>query len=598
MIAFSTRSGILADVLTTPPSTHSVVVRDARAGRWLLFENPREIVQAFRPEEVAVKLRAVEEAVNACGLHAAGWLAYEAAPGFDSALAVRPDGAFPLLWFGLYEAPREIALPAADGTPAAGQAAWEASVTPEEYARAFERIKRWIREGDTYQVNLTYRLRRAFAECPWPFFVRLVAAQGPTYGAFIATRDWTVCSASPELFFRLDGTRLESCPMKGTAPRGLTLAQDRAEASALCASEKNRAENLMIVDMVRSDMGRVAEAGSVSVPRLFALEKYPTVWQMTSTVAAETRSPVAEIFAALFPPASITGAPKARTMRLIAEVETTPRRVYTGAAGFIAPGRRAQFNVAIRTLLLDRARGRAEYGVGGGIVWDSVCEREQAECRTKRRILDDARPPFSLLETLLWTPSEDYALLDKHLARLAESAEYFDVALDAAAVRQSLLARACAFAESPHKLRLLVAQDGAVTLEAEPLAAPAAPAARPVALARSPVDRSDPFLYHKTTRRRVYADALASRPGFDDVILFNADREVTESSRANVAAEIDGVLCTPPVACGLLAGTCRAHLLETGVLVERVITVDALLRSPRVFLVNSVRGRVPVTVVA
>lgn len=586
-------------MLTTFPSPNAAVLREVRTGRWLLFENPREIVQTFRPEEVTAQLRSVEEAVNSRGLHAAGWLAYEAAPGFDPTLTVRPDGAFPLLWFGLYAAPREIALPAVDAVPDSGQADWEASVTPEEYARAFESIRRWIREGDTYQVNLTYRLRRAFAESPWPFFVRLTAAQGPTFGAFLTTPGWTVCSASPELFFRLDGTRLESGPMKGTAPRGLTQEQDRRNASALCASGKNRAENLMIVDMVRNDMGRVAEVGSVSVPRLFALEKYPTVWQMTSTVTAETRAPVAEIFAALFPPASITGAPKARTMRLIAEIETTPRRVYTGAAGFLAPGRRAQFNVAIRTLLLDSARGQAEYGVGGGIVWDSVCESEQAECRTKRRVLDLSLPPFSLLETLLWTPPEGYALLDRHLARLAESAGYFDFAFDAAAVRQALLARACAFAAGPHKVRLLLARGGAVTLEAAPLAAPPGHAARPaVALARFPVDRSDPFLYHKTTRRAVYEEALASRPGFVDVILFNADGEITESSRANVAAEMDGVLCTPPVSCGLLAGTLRARLLETGELVERVIPVDALLRSPRVVLVNSVRGQVPVTVIA
>ena len=576
-----------------------MVLRDARTSRWLHFEHPREVIQAFRPEEVLGKLRAVEDAVNTRGLHAAGWLAYEAAPGLDPALTVRhADGTFPLLWFGLYESPREVGVPSVSERPAPEQAPWRASVTDEEYAHAFARIKRWIHEGDTYQVNFTYRLHRALTEDPWPVFVRMAAAQGPAFGAFIAVPGWTVCSASPELFFRLEGTRLESRPMKGTAPRGLTLGQDRETAAALRASEKDRAENLMIVDMVRNDLGRVAVSGSVQVPDLFALEKYPTVWQMTSTVTAETQASVTEILRALFPPASITGAPKRRTMELIAEVETTPRRLYTGTIGFIAPDRRAQFNVAIRTQLLDHALGQAEYGVGGGIVWDSVCEKEQAECRTKARILDRYAPPFSLLETLLWTPGDDYALLEKHMARLAASAEYFDVPLDAAAVPHGLDGLARTLSPGPHKVRLLVAQDGTVTLQAAPLPAPPDSAARPVALARFPVDRSDPFLYHKTTQRRVYADALASRPGFDDVILFNDRGEVTESSRANVVAEIGGVLCTPPVDCGLLPGTCRAHLLETGLLVERVIKVDALLRSPRVFLVNSVRGRVPVTVVA
>jgi len=510
---------------------------------------------------------------------------------------VRSDvGGFPLLWLGLYDAPRAVALPPAAAAPPATPDRWEPSCSPEEYGRAFEQIKRRIREGDTYQVNLTYRLRRAFAQDPWPAFLRLAEAQGPTYGAWVSTRSWTVCSASPELFFRLDGTRLESRPMKGTAPRGLTLAQDREQAAALQSSEKNRAENLMIVDMVRNDLGRVAEPGSVSVPALFTLEKYPTVWQLTSTVQAETRAPVSEIFRALFPPASITGAPKARTMRLIAALEATPRRVYTGAIGFLAPGRCAQFNVAIRTLLVDRARKRAEYGVGGGIVWDSECAAELAECCTKSRILDACSPAFSLLESLLWTPAEGYSLLEKHLARLADSAEYFDVPLERAALRQRLLGFARSLPAHAHKVRLLVARDGAATLEAAPLAAPPAPLR--VALAPAPVDRKDPFLYHKTTQRRAYDEALAACPGFDDVILFNADGEVTESTRANVVAEIGGALCTPPVACGLLAGTFRAQLLEAGTVAERAITTGQLRESPRVWLVNSVRGWMPICLFA
>jgi para-aminobenzoate synthetase/4-amino-4-deoxychorismate lyase len=587
---------ILSRVPPLSPSADSILLHEARANRWLLFERPQAVIQTFRPEEVTDKLREVEEAVATRGLHAAGLLAYEAAPGFDPSLAVRPDSTFPLLWFGLYDAPRAVDIPLFAEASSGPEDLWNSAFARDDYVSAFEHIKRRIKEGDTYQVNLTYRLQRAFAENPWPVFVRMAAAQGPAFGAFITTRDWTVCSASPELFFRLDGTRLESRPMKGTAPRGLTLSQDRDQAAALRTSEKNRAENLMIVDMVRNDMGRIAEPGSVSVPHLFDLEKYPTVWQMTSTVCADTHAPVTEIVRALFPPASITGAPKARTMQLIAEIETTPRRVYTGSVGFIAPGRHAQFNVAIRTLLVDHTRNQAEYGVGGGIVWDSVCSQEQAECRTKTRILDTYTPPFSLLETLLWTPADGYTLFERHLARLKDSAEYFDYTVDLAAVRQRLCDLALGLPQAPYRIRLLVAQDGSITLEAEPLVLPSDTAPRPVALARHPVDRADPFLYHKTTHRRVYAEALASRPGFDDVILFNADGEITESTRMNVVAEIEGALCTPPVSCGLLPGTFRAHLLETGVVTERVITIDELLASPRFFLVNSVRGMTPVTV--
>jgi len=585
-------------VLNTPPPADSILLHDAGTDRWLFFAHPLEILQTARPEEVTGRLRAVEEAVETRGLHAAGFLAYEAAPGFDPAFSVHAsDTRYPLLWFGLYEAPRTIARPAFPDTPDTPDTPWSASVTPEEYAQSFAQIKRWIREGDTYQVNLTYRLRHAFADDPWPFFLRLTAAQNAAYAAFITTRSWSICSASPELFFSLDGTRLESRPMKGTAPRGLTRALDCQNAAALQASEKERAENLMIVDMVRNDLGRVAVTGSVDVPALFALEKYPTVWQLTSTVSAETHASVPEIFQALFPPASITGTPKSRTMELIAETETTPRNIYTGAIGFIAPGRRAQFNVAIRTLLVDHARNEAEYGVGGGIVWDSVCAKEQDECRIKARILDRGTPPFALLESLLWTPADGYALLDRHLARLRDSAAYFDYPLDRANLVQRLDRFARTFSPAPHKVRLLVARDGAAALEAEPIRPrPADAAPLRVALARHPIDRRLPFLYHKTTHRRMYADAGTSCPDADDVILFNAEGEVTESTRANVVAEIDGALCTPPVPCGLLPGTYRASLLAAGTVAERVISLEALLSSPRVFLINSVRGWMPATV--
>ena len=538
-------------------------------------------------------LHRIEQAVTERGIYAAGMLAYEAAPSFDPALTVRrTDGTFPLLWFGLFNPPRPIAL---ENQRHAGAAEWLASITPEAYRAAFDRIKHHIHEGDAYQVNLTYRLRARLPYFKSPTsalqntFSCLVAAQHATYGAFVSTSRWSLCSASPELFFSLDGTHIESRPMKGTAPRGLTLEQDRANAAALQASEKNRAENLMIVDMVRNDLGRVAIPGSVAAPTLFALEKYPTVWQMTSTVQAETRASVADIFAALFPAASITGAPKGSAMRIIAETESDPRRTYTGAIGFLAPNRHAQFNVAIRTLLIDHATGQAEYGTGGGIVWDSECGLEQGECRTKTLILNASAEPFSLLETMLWTPEEGVTLLENHLARLSASSEYFDYPADLAAIRQRLADLSTSL-QASHRVRLLVARDGTVTLEAAPFTIPCGDLSLRVALAPKPVDRDDPFLYHKTTRRRVFDEALAACPGFDDVILHNAGGEVTESTRANVVAEIGGVCVTPPVRCGLLAGTLRQRLLDTGAIVERVITVDDLYRAPRVWLVNSLRG--------
>ena len=333
-------------------------------------------------------MRRVEEAVDKGNLHAAGFLAYEAAPAFDPALVVKADGQFPLLWFGLYERPERIEIPppSQDATPE--PPAWESSVTAAEYRDAVQRIKAWIRSGDTYQVNYTYRLSTTFPAEPWNLFLHLAAAQESPYSAFIDTGEWVICSASPELFFRLEDQRLECRPMKGTAARGLTLADDLARAKALQASEKDRAENVMIVDMMRHDVGRVAQPGSVNVTRLFAVEKYPTVLQMTSTVEAQYPGRLEQHFRALFPPASVTGAPKVRTMELIAQLESSPRRIYTGAIGFVAPGRRAQFNVAIRTALVHRRTARAEYGVGSGIVWDSDPDQEWQECGTKTRILN------------------------------------------------------------------------------------------------------------------------------------------------------------------------------------------------------------------
>lgn len=577
---------------SAPPSENLVVLRDAASGRWLRFRHPVEILSAARAEDVLPRLREIENAVEGRHLHAAGWISYEAAPAFDPALAVRPPGPLPLLWFGLFENPEPVDLPP---DAAALPDDWRADVDSDAYGRAFDQIKRHIRAGDTYQVNFSYRLRRdAFEEDPWQAFLALVAAQRPAFGAYASVGPWRLGSASPELFFRLDGARLESRPMKGTAPRGRSAAEDRAQLAALRACAKNRAENLMIVDMVRNDLGRVARPGTVQTVRLCDPEKFPTVWQLVSTVAAETDASVSEIFSALFPPASITGAPKHRTMRIIADLETSPRQVYTGAIGFLAPGRRAQFNVAIRTLLLDVRSRRAEYGVGGGIVWDSDRDAEQAECRVKARILSrPPRPPFSLLETMLWTPADGIRLRELHLARLRDSADDFDYPFDAARLRADIEALVRTLPRAPQRLRLLLAEDGTPTLQAQPLTPLGSGPFYRVALARRPVDRADIFLCHKTTHRRAYEEAQADFPGHDDVLLYNEDDEATETTLANLAVEIDGVLCTPPVDCGLLPGIARAELLARGVLRERVIPVARLRESPRLFLLNSVRGLFP-----
>lgn len=586
-------SGSAAE-MTTPEASGStsrphLVLRDGSTGEWLLFESPRRLLVARQVGEVLPLLRELEEAVEEHGYYAAGFISYEAAPAFDSCLSVKTDPAFPLLWFGLFPSPTRMkALPESNGAGPSGST-WRSAVTADEYRKGFEAIKDYIRNGDTYQVNFTYRMHTTIRAEPWRVFLGLMANHEAPYAAFVDTDAWTICSASPEIFFRLEGDVIESRPMKGTAARGLWPSDDRRKAADLRASKKDQAENLMIVDMVRNDLGRIAVTGTVHVPHLFTVEKYPSVWQMTSTVRARTREPLVRIFQALFPPASITGVPKRRAMEIISEVESTPRRVYTGAIGFVAPRRRAQFNVTIRTLLMNRASGRAEYGVGGGIVWDSECAAEQQECAVKARVLRVRRPEFDLLETMRWSPREGYSLLPYHLERLAQSAEYFGFSMDVSRITEELTHTASRLPPAHHRIRLLLTRKGNVRCEARALASVSIPFAD-IAVALSSVAADDVFLYHKTTHRSVYEEAVGGCPGFEDVLLYNEAGEVTESTIANVAVEVRGVLYTPPVRCGLLAGVYRAWLLEQHRLQEKVVRLEEVLSSPNVYLMNSVRG--------
>ncbi|HEX8559623.1 MAG TPA: aminodeoxychorismate synthase component I [Pyrinomonadaceae bacterium] len=557
------------------------------------FRRPVEVVAADALEEVRPALRRVERAA-AGGLYAAGFVSYEAAPAFDRALAVRRKSDVPLLWFALFDRP-------CDDPPAraAGEfqlSPWEPSVGRGEYAGRVGDVRDAIARGDVYQVNYTFRLRALFRGDDLALYERLLAAQRTRHGAYLDAGRFRVLSASPELFFRRRGRALVTRPMKGTAPRGRWAGEDEERAARLAASEKERAENLMIVDLLRNDVGRVAGLGSVRVPELFRVERYPTVWQMTSTVEGALRAGAGleDVFAALFPCGSVTGAPKVSATRAIAALEDSPRGVYCGAAGFVAPGGDAAFNVAIRTVVLDCETGVAEYGVGGGVTWDSTAEGEYAEALEKARLLAEAPRDFELLETLRLEDGR-YALLEEHLARLSESAAYFDFPPPAGAARAALEGHARLHPSGARRVRLLAPAGGGARVESEELAeAPAG--ARPVALALTPVSRADRFLFHKTTRRGVYDERRAERPGVFDVLLWNEEGELTEFTNGNVVVELDGRRWTPPRASGLLAGTFRAELLRGGEVAERVLTRADLARASRLWLVNSVRGRVEVWV--
>jgi para-aminobenzoate synthetase/4-amino-4-deoxychorismate lyase len=534
-------------------------------------------------------LRRIETLVNEQGWYAAGFLSYEAAGAFDAALRTHsPSPGLPLLWFGLYPEPEEFTLPRPDyDAYSLGQLI--PSVSRLEYNYAVQRIKEHIQAANTYQVNYTMRFRARLFGDPWQLFLAMVKAQSPGLSAWMDIGLHAICSASPELFFRLERDNLICKPMKGTVKRGRTPDEDASLADWLHHSEKNRAENLMIVDMIRNDLGRVAEVGTVTVPALFEVERHPTLWQMTSTVTARCQRPVSEIMAALFPCASITGAPKVRTSQIIAELEPDLRGIYTGSIGYIAPGRSAQFNVAIRTAVVDRESWQVEYGSGGGIVWDSSSGDEYTEALLKARVLTEQLAEFSLLETLLWTPEEKFFLLDRHLKRLEDSASYFGYVVDIPKITRRMFEEASGFGRDPKRVRLLVDSTGEVDIHADPLMVDGTAGPMRIRLASEPVNSTDVFLYHKTTQRQVYETALRQHPDCDDVLLWNERGELTESCIANVVVEMDGILYTPPVTSGLLAGTFRGWLLEEHWIRERVIQVAELKNCGEIYLVNSVR---------
>ncbi|HUR32183.1 MAG TPA: chorismate-binding protein [Vicinamibacterales bacterium] len=555
--------------------------------RWLSFRDPSLVLQADSPAAVRRTLADVEQLTRDRGLHAVGFVAFEAASAFGLATRALPEPVLPLAWFALYEASHvvESGPPARTGDYLLGPLT--PSIDRPAFDAAFGRIKEQLAAGNAYQVNFTFTMEGRFDGDAFSIFADLCAAQRGHHGAFIDLGDAAICSASPELFFEFQGTTIVARPMKGTASRGRTLDEDTAAGAALAASQKERAENVMIVDMIRNDLGRVAEVGSVSVPELFVVERYPNVWQMTSEVRARSVAPLEEVFAALHPSASVTGAPKARTMELLAELEVAPRGVYTGAIGHVPPDGLAHFSVAIRTAVIDRPRSRLSFGIGSGIVWDSKPDAEYAECLLKGAILARRPAPFDLLETLRWTPDEGYYLLDRHLARLRRSAEYFGVPILLSEI-QNALSMATGAAQDATRVRLLVAPDGRPRTEVRPHEP--TPGVLRVTFSAEPIDSSDVFLFHKTTRREVYDRARAGWGAVDEVILWNERGEVTEATTANLVADVGGDLITPPVGCGLLAGTMRAELLEGGEIREGILMRHHLAAARRLWLINSVHG--------
>jgi len=594
-------------------------------GRWRLLHQPRDVLRTDDVSEVTNVLREVENAV-ARGAFAAGFVSYEASPGFDPALVVHPPrGPLPLVWFGIYEqvsdwtpgsddeenAKEDAQEGAESASMGAKQLGWTPHLDGFAYQRSIERIKQWIAAGDTYQVNYTIRMRAdadhdAFPveSAPWNFFKQRVLAQDAGYSAFLETEDFAICSASPELFFQRKGDCFTCRPMKGTRRRGATPNEDAELRQALIYSEKDRAEHVMIVDMIRNDLGRIARSGTVRVESLFDIEPYETVWQMTSTVKGRSEAGLADAFKALFPCASITGAPKVRTMEIIRELENAPRGIYTGAIGYIEPGGDARFNVAIRTALFDKTSNNVEYGTGGGIVWDSDSVSEYDECLAKSAILGSIQPAFAIFETLRIEPDGQIILLEEHLRRMRRSAERYDFPFPEKEIRSDL---ALTKGASLRK-RLTLHGDGTTMIVASPLNEPMRelsdymgrysegfPLIR-VVINKEPITVNISVLENKTTRREHYTEGVAREPDFDDVLFWNVRGELTETSIANLVLEIDGEYFTPPVESGLLPGVMREDLLRRGILKERILTQEDIDRASDAFRINSVRGWQRITI--
>jgi para-aminobenzoate synthetase/4-amino-4-deoxychorismate lyase len=566
---------------------------DLTAGTALLCPPPRRVLTAVRPDEVAGVLQEVHDATEA-GSWAFGYVAYEAAAGLDPQLpgSAAAPGEPPLVWFGLCDEPARVSpVTSPDAVPEGPP--WQPDWTDAEHARAVATVREHIAAGNTYQVNLTDRIRTAAAGDPEALYARLALAQRGAYNAYLDLGRHVVASASPELFFEWTGDVVRTRPMKGTAPRGRTTAEDRERSRDLRSSSKEQAENLMIVDLLRNDLGRVAEIGSVGVDELFSLERYPTVWQLTSQVSARLRpgTGLLELFRALFPCGSVTGAPKRRTMQLIEELEPTSRGVYCGAVGLVAPPSapfRARFSVAIRTVVVDRSTGEAVYGAGGGITWGSEAAPERAEVYAKAAVLAHDATEHRLLETLAFLPGEGLRNVDRHLARMADSADWTGFRFDPAAVLDAVT-RAVADRPEPARIRILVSRDGHVDVETEALPPRSA---RPVRLALDddPVDAASPWLQHKTTRRDVYLTRALRHPEADDVVLVNGEGELTETTTANLALRIGGRWFTPPTGSGCLPGIERGRLLELGRLHERALAVPDLRDAEQIAVLNSLRG--------
>jgi len=563
------------------PSSITAVQRTDSSGRprWVSFCDKVGKIEAFSADEV---LPAIEKAIEAQnrGLHAVGWISYEASPGFDPHLITHsvPTGE-PLLRFTLFKT-SEDGLPKLEQNEAL-LGPLQPSLSEETFCEKVETIHKAIAQGETYQVNLTYPWTSSFSGCPRSLFRQIRMTQSGRYQAYLEEEDRIILSASPERFFRLENGQITCRPMKGTAKPG--------DEAILTESLKDRAENVMIVDMIRNDLGQAATPGSIVTPDLFEIESYPSLTQMTSTVTATGPENPLPWLKALFPCASITGAPKRNTMKWIHELEETPRGIYTGCiGGFYADGV-TEFNVAIRTLQVTPSTGTTTYGTGCGIVWDSDPKKEYQESILKTAVLNQRYDEVHLLETMRAEPDKGILNLESHLNRLTSSAIQLGFEFDLEEITSKLKASTSQISQAI-RIRLTLSTAGELEITSAPL--PKTFDSLTFKLDTEPTPSQHPELHHKTTRRTIYEAARARHPESDETLLINERGECMEFCIGNLLIERDDVLMTPALECGLLPGVCRAAYVAEGC-TETVITPEDLHTADAIYLINAVRGRVP-----
>jgi para-aminobenzoate synthetase/4-amino-4-deoxychorismate lyase len=592
--------------------------RPSREQRYsFIFTRPYKTIACSRLCDVRPALAAISREASRSWI--AGYLAYEVAYGLEGKFFDHIDQGKrhrnDLIWFGVFDEPYRFdhltgswnRKPVdwkkeeghARGLEAGAEVSLGMGISRTEYGRSVSAIKKLIAAGDVYQVNYTFEAALTSRLRPWNLYRALRRLQPVPFGAFFNTGRSVIASLSPELFFMRNGRRIIARPMKGTAPRGRYWLEDAAIAHALSCDPKNKSENVMIVDLLRNDLGRICETGSIRVDRLFEVEQHPTLHQMTSTVAGTLRKNIGfyEMIGALFPGGSVTGAPKIRAMEVIRSIEKTCRGVYCGAIGYSSPTGRAVFSIPIRTLTRETGRAVWHYGVGSGIVWDSDAQKEWRECMNKCGFLTRRDQPFQILESMLFTRNV-FLYRREHCSRMAEAAQYFGYPFDRkrwdaiiAAIKTRLRSHGNA-----SKVRILLDSTGVLSWDYEAIR-PLAGAGTPIVLlSKTPVRTGSPFLFHKTTIRPWYDKAmqLVRSGACFDVLHTNERGELTEGARTNLFVTIRGILYTPPVECGLLPGVLRKRLLASKKCAERVLRPADFRKAEAVYCGNSVRGLVRV----